>query len=160
MPLRQSIVLSFAVILCCAPIASAQRLLGPNPRRDPTTQGVYVKESGVAAEKLALAQRMERLKEWDKSADVYQEIVEKYSDRVVSINTDDTGGQRYAGVVLREQELLGTWPEEGLKRYRARYEASAGTMLEAAGADDAAALSRIVQLYFVTDAAKAAGFRL
>ena len=104
------------VVLSCAALAPAQRLVGPNPRRDPTTQGVYVRDSAVAGEKLALAQRMEHLKEWDKSADVYQEIVEKYSDRVVSINADDTGGgQRYVGVVLRVQELLGKWADEGLK---------------------------------------------
>src|SRR5204862_80984 len=63
-------------------------------------------------------------------------------------------------VTLRVQELLGNWPEEGLQRYRARYETQAASLLENAGVDDAAALSRIVQLYFVTDAAKGAGFRL
>src|SRR5207249_3885857 len=41
-------------------------------------QGVYVRDSGGAVEKLALAQRMERLKEWDKAADVYQEVLDKY----------------------------------------------------------------------------------
>src|SRR5580658_1631268 len=44
---------------------------------------VYVRESAIAMEKLALARRMERAREWGKSADVYQEILEKYSDRVV-----------------------------------------------------------------------------
>jgi len=32
---------------------------------------------------MALAQRMEGLKEWGKSAEIYQEIIEKFSDRVV-----------------------------------------------------------------------------
>lgn len=45
--------------------------------------GVYVRDSAIALEKLALARRMERLHEWGKSADVYQEILEKYPDRVV-----------------------------------------------------------------------------
>ena len=40
---------------------------------------VYVRDSAIAMEKLALARRMERAHEWGKSADVYQEILEKYS---------------------------------------------------------------------------------
>src|SRR5688500_17191424 len=39
-----------------------------------STQGVYVRDSAVAVEKFALAERLEHLKEWDKSADVYMEI--------------------------------------------------------------------------------------
>jgi outer membrane protein assembly factor BamB len=159
MSLRQLIVMSSAVLLTCAAVAPAQRLIGPNPRRDPTTQGVYVRDSAVAGEKLALAQRMEHLKEWDKSADVYQEIVEKYSDRVVPVS-DETGGQRYTSVTLRVQELLGKWPDEGLQRYRARFEPTAAGLLESAGGDDTAGLLRVVQLYFATDASKSAGMRL
>src|SRR5688572_15261572 len=76
MPLRRSIVLSLLVVASTSSVATAQRMLGPDPNRDPRF-GVYVRDSAVASEKLALAERMERLKEWDKSADVYQEIVEK-----------------------------------------------------------------------------------
>jgi len=115
---------------------------------------VFVRDSAVAGEKLALAQRMERLKEWDKSADVYQEIVEKYADRVVPSTTQPAGGaaaapgtpQRYKSVTMSVQERLGKWPEEGLAMYRARYEAQAAAMREQAGVDDAAALSRVTQL--------------
>src|SRR5271155_4770069 len=49
---------------------------------------VYVRDSAIAMEKLALARRMERARQWDKSADVYQEILEKYSDRVVPAAED------------------------------------------------------------------------
>src|SRR5580693_9625793 len=49
---------------------------------------VYVRDSAIAMEKLALARRMERAREWGKSADVYQEILEKYSDRVVPAAED------------------------------------------------------------------------
>ena len=37
---------------------------------------VYVRDSAIAADKFELGKRMERLKEWHKSADVYQEILE------------------------------------------------------------------------------------
>src|SRR5438045_4061816 len=103
MSLRHFVILITGVFLFCAADAPAQRLLGPNPRRDPTTQGVYVRDSVDAGDKLALAQRMERLKEWDKSADVYQEIVEKYADRVVPVSSDDLTAQRYTSVTLRVQ---------------------------------------------------------
>src|SRR4051812_32536868 len=88
MPLQHRIVGWFATVLGAvgASVAMAQpRMLGPDPTRQPSA-GVYVRDSAVAGEKLALAQRMERLKEWDKSADVYQEILEKYSDRVIALN--------------------------------------------------------------------------
>lgn len=137
---------------------------------DSRKPSVYVRDSAVAAEKLALAQRMERLKEWNKSADVYQEIVEKYADRVVPADMPAeaaveaaAGAQavlRYTSVTLKVQSLLGKWPAEGLQVYRARYETPAQTLLDAADVDDVAALNRVVQLYFPTDAAKKAALRL
>src|SRR5215218_5330277 len=53
-----------------------------------STEGVYVRDSALALEKFAHAQRMERQKEWNKAADLYQEILEKYSDRVVPSQVD------------------------------------------------------------------------
>src|ERR1043165_6001909 len=120
MPCRFRLVI--LMIALSAAAASAQpgpMIIGPPPveapdgPRDPR-QGVYVRDSAVAAEKLALAERMERLKQWDKSADVYQEIVEKYADRVVSVAGADPSSQRYTSVTLKVQELLGKWPQEGL----------------------------------------------
>jgi hypothetical protein len=159
MSLRYPILL-IAAMLAAASGAGAQLALpAPDPANKDARQGVYVRDSAVAAEKLALAQRMERLKEWDKSADVYQEIVEKYADRVVPIGGEGNE-KRYSSVTLAVQDLLGKWPEEGLAAYRARYETPAATMLEAAGTEDISALNRVVQRYFPTDAAKTAGLRL
>jgi outer membrane protein assembly factor BamB len=204
MPLRHRIgIVVVALIVTPAATVLAQRNVGPDPTR---TTGVYVRDSAVAAEKLALAERMERLKEWDKSADVYQEIVEKYADRVVPIGPGGALQQpaappaeppppppaegaapqppppdaevpaardraaapvdknaplpRYKSVTLAVQERLGKWPEEGLNTYRARYETQAAALREQAGPDDAAALSRVTQLYFPTDASKLAAMRL
>src|SRR2546423_7019993 len=56
-----------------------------------TQQGVYVRDSAIAADKFELGKRMERLKEWPKSADVYQEILGKYQDRVGPTGTNDKG---------------------------------------------------------------------
>src|SRR3954452_20121342 len=167
MPSRHPIALLVIAVLIGCSAALAQRQLGPDPSRRDPRQGVYVRDSAVAGENLALAQRLERLKEWDKAADVYQEIVEKYSDRVVNVTDSAPGAgndskqpQRYTSVALRVQELLGKWPAEGLTRYRSRYETSAATLLEGAGGDDIGALTRVMQRYFPTDAAKAAGFKL
>jgi hypothetical protein len=49
---------------------------------------------------------------------------------------------------------------EGLAQYRARYESQAAALREQAGVDDAAALSRVTQLYFPTEASKLAALRL
>ena len=59
------------------------QLIMPAPAAVDQSNGVYVRDSAIAMEKLALAKRMERAHEWNKSADVYQEILEKYPDRVV-----------------------------------------------------------------------------
>ncbi len=147
-------------LLAAAPVALAQRAFGPGPS-DRARQSVYVRDSAVAGEKLALAERMERLKEWDKSADVYQEIVQKYADRVVPTATAENGiTTRYSSVVLEVQRRLGKWNDDGLRVYRGRYEAPAAALLESAGSDDVAALNRVIQLYFATDAAKTAALRL
>src|ERR1700683_3841177 len=115
-----------AIILFQAP-AIAQRIIirggnrpmiiggfPPNVGED-ATGGVYVRDSAIAMEKLALAQRMERLHEWAKSADVYQEILEKYQDRVVPTHTDQLTQvpDRYASVTETVRQSLCKWPVEG-----------------------------------------------
>src|SRR2546421_1227120 len=124
-------------------------------------QGVYVRDSAIAADKFELGKRMERLKEWPKSADVYQEILEKYQDRVVPTVTNDKGqAVKYASVTVAVEERLARWPEEGLTVYKTRFEPEAAMLLEQARRDDLGALHRIFSQYFATDTAKTAGMRL
>lgn len=125
------------------------------------TEGVYVRDSAGATEKLALAEKMERLKEWSKSADLYQEVITRYADRVVPSQLDnDKKIYQYTSITNPVQERLSHWPQEGLDLYRARFETPAQTLLDTARPDDAAALSNIYRLYFVTEAGKQAGIRL
>jgi outer membrane protein assembly factor BamB/tetratricopeptide (TPR) repeat protein len=176
MPLRHRIAVGCALTALLAPAATTpaqfrldlgQQELGPGANPNQPRQTVYVRDSAVAGEKLALAQRMERLKEWNKAADVYQEIVEKYADRVVPASGTDASGTdaagnatRYTSVTVEVQKRLGKWPDDGLQVYRGRYETAAATLLEQADPDDPAGLTRVLQLYFPTDAAKSAGLRL
>ncbi|MCC6424670.1 MAG: PQQ-binding-like beta-propeller repeat protein [Phycisphaerales bacterium] len=126
-----------------------------------SNQGVYVRDSAVALEKFALGERMERLKEWNKSADVFQEILEKYPDRVVQSRVDQEGKiSQYTSVAMVVQHRLAKWPTEGLAVYKARYGPIAEAMLQKAGVDDFATLHNVLSLYFVTDAARSAGLRL
>ncbi len=129
---------------------------------DDAMGGVYVRDSAIAMEKLALAQRMERLHEWSKSADVYQEILDKYQDRVVPTHTDELTQtvDRYASVTETVRESLCKWPQEGLLVYRGRYETIAQGLLSAAGNDGVDKLHEILAKYFPTEAAKTAGIRL
>ncbi len=98
----------------------------------------------------------------EKAADVYQEIVEKYADRVVPADgaSDPANVKRYMSVTMQVQSLIGKWPAEGLAVYRSRFETPAATLLESANGEDIAILNRVVQIYFPTDAAKQAGLRL
>jgi outer membrane protein assembly factor BamB/TolA-binding protein len=140
-------------------IAERQPPAAPTDSKE-TNQGVYVRDSAVAAEKLALGERMERLKEWDKAADVFQEILEKYPDRVVQ-STAPGRAYQYSSVALAVQQRLAKWPADGLRAYRNRYESNAAELLgTAATRDDYATLNSVYQRYFITDAGKSAGQRL
>lgn len=131
-----------------------------NESADPQ-QGVYVRDSAIAADKFELGKRMERLKEWPKSADVYQEILEKYPDRVVTTVFNEKGQPvKYASVTVEVQRRIAGWPKEGLAVYRSRFEPVAAALLEQARRDDLAALHKVFSSYFATDTAKIAGQRL
>jgi outer membrane protein assembly factor BamB/tetratricopeptide (TPR) repeat protein len=123
---------------------------------------VYVRDSAMAMEKLALARRMERLHEWGKSADVYQEILEKYSDRVVAAHEDPQSHvvDQYASVTETVRQSLCKWPEDGLTVYRGQYETPAAALFNAAGNDGVQKLHEVLWRFFPTDSAREAGIRL
>jgi outer membrane protein assembly factor BamB len=123
---------------------------------------VYVRDSAIAMEKLALARRMERAREWGKSADVYQEILEKYSDRVVPAAEDPQTHivTHYTSVTQTVRESLCKWPIDGLSVYRGRFETPAEALLAEAGNDGLNKLHEVMSRYFPTDSAKTAGIRL
>src|SRR5689334_10870190 len=52
-----------------------------------TFQGVSVRDSLEAVKKIEDARRMERLEDWNKAADWYQEVIEKYGQYVVPSDT-------------------------------------------------------------------------
>lgn len=125
-----------------------------------SSQGVYVRDSTIAVEKFALASRMERLKEWDKAADALQELVEKYTDRVVPSQKDAKDViYQYTSVTRAVHEQLAKWPAEGLEAYRARYESVARTLLDQQP-DDLTNLNRVYTRYFPTDTGKVAAIQL
>ncbi len=124
-------------------------------------QGVSVRDSLEAVKKIEDARRMERLQDWNKAADWYQEVIEKYGQYVVPSDTDEQKNIRqYTGIERPVQEQLSKWPKEGLDAYRNRYGTIAATMLEQAGPDDRETLSRVMKLYFVSESGKQAGIRL
>ena len=126
-----------------------------------TFQGVSVRDSLEAIKKLEDARRMERLEDWNKAADWYQEVLEKYGQYVVPSGTDEKNNIRqYTGIERPVQEQLAKWPKPGLDAYRNRYGAVASAMLQQARPDDRETLSKVMKLYFVTEAGKSAGVRL
>ena len=149
----------FSSLLICGTTHAQQRDPSSLYGRD-SLQGVYVRDSAVAVEKFALAERMERLNEWPKAAAVYQEIVEEYADRVLPSRVDEKNQiVQYTSAAAAAQERLAKWPVEGLAVYRNLYETAARTLLESAP-DDPGTLHRVCKLYFVTDTARAAATKL
>src|SRR5436853_3139657 len=89
--------------------AFAQRnLVMDNPTNgNDVNQGVYVHDSARALELFANGQKMERLKEWTKAADFYQEVIEKFADSVVQSEVDtDNNVVQYKSVTIAVQERL------------------------------------------------------
>jgi outer membrane protein assembly factor BamB/tetratricopeptide (TPR) repeat protein len=128
---------------------------------DPQTTGVFVRDSAVAGEKLALAERMERLKEWDTSAEVYQEVLDQYADRVLPTHNDEKGQpDRFGSVTSVVQDRLAAWPEEGRAVYLARYELPARRLLESSDPSNRADLMKVVNRYFITAAGRDAAILL
>src|SRR3954470_8867891 len=126
-----------------------------------TFQGVSVRDSLEAVKKIEDARRMERLEDWNKAADWYQEVIEKYGQYVVPSDTDANKNIRqYTGIERPVQEQLAKWPKAGLDAYRNRYGAVAASLLEQARQGDKETLSRVMKLYFVTDAGRQAGMKL
>lgn len=118
---------------------------------------VFVRDSGVAAERLSLAERLERQKEWAKAADVYQDLVGKFADRLIPSKKDDRGQPtQYVSAARVVQDRLAKWPAEGVSAYRRRFEDTARDLLNS---DDPAAASKLSTLYFLTDAGRDAALR-
>lgn len=139
-------------------------IIGGNPAAtdaEAKNTSVFVRDSAVAAEKLALAERMERLKEWDTSAEVYQEVLDQYADRVLPIHSDDKGQpDRFGSVTSVVQDRLAAWPEEGRSVYLARYELPARRLLESADTSTRSDLMKVVNRYFLTEAGRDAALML
>ena len=163
--------LALAAWAWCNPALGQRQIMVPdNPANNvdngdarESNEGVYVPESELAMEKLTLAEKMERLKEWNKSADLYQEVLSdpKYAAKVVpSKENAEHRVYQYTSVEERVMQRLARWPQEGLSVYRARYETPAAALLESAKGDDLVTLHRLISRYFVTDAGKTAGLRL
>jgi outer membrane protein assembly factor BamB len=157
--------ISFISCLLAASLAQAQ--FAAQAPADLSSQsapigGVYVNDSAVVMDKMALAARLQDQKDWNKSAEVYQEITDKYRDRVAPSPTQDDPSvlSQYVSVLGRVDEQLCAWPEEGLAVYRARYELAAQKLLNSATADDLGPLHEAFTRYFVTESGKQAGLKL
>jgi outer membrane protein assembly factor BamB/outer membrane protein assembly factor BamD (BamD/ComL family) len=124
-----------------------------------SSEGVYVRDSAVASEKMALAYRLEHLQEWSKAADIYQELLQQYSDRVTPSDAHDDHIYQYTSVALAVQGKLAKWPQDGLDAYRNRYESDAASLLQQAG-NAPLELHKIVSQYFITDSARDAAIQL
>ncbi|MGC4034253.1 MAG: PQQ-binding-like beta-propeller repeat protein [Tepidisphaeraceae bacterium] len=143
-----------------APPAFAQMMLNEDglPINDPNANAVFVRDSGVASERLALAERLERQKEWNKSADVYGEVMQKFADRVVPSKKDKDGKPtQYISAARLVQDRIAAWPTEGLDAYRRRFEDVAREQLNG---DDPAAPTKVADGYFVTDAGRDAAIKV
>ncbi|HEY1684678.1 MAG TPA: PQQ-binding-like beta-propeller repeat protein [Tepidisphaeraceae bacterium] len=141
--------LLFVSIAFCQP--------APPPETGPQ---VFVHDSTDVLNKIALAERMAHLRQWDTAATTLQEIIDKNADRVIPTQADaQNHPTQYATAAWLAQLRLSQWPTEGLQVYRAKYDALAAALL-AKSQNDPAILHTIVERYFLTPSAEVAGERL
>ncbi len=160
--------LMMAVALCSALSSSfvvAQEEIvssaAENHDADARPPGISIPDSPGASERLEKAKEKEDRKQWKAAAEFYQEVLEKYSTRVVPVKVDaDQGIYQYVGVTEIVQQRLAKWPDDGLAEYRAAYDQTAADLLTAAGKNDVAALAHIFATYSLTESGKSAGMKL
>ncbi len=116
---------------------------------------VYVADSTLAADGLALAGRLERLGDFAKAADVYQEILEKYAERLIAPDAQRVEG-RFVAVGREVNWRLSRWPEPGLAIYRGKFEPAARALAQS---PDAGQRRQVLDRYFVTQTAKTEALR-
>ena len=130
------------------------RSAGPRRSREGEHQPVFVRDSAIAQEKMSLAIRMEKQKEWHKSADVYQEVLEKYT----TASSPSAGTQerhqplhqrQHAGAAAGRQVAAGR-PGRLPRPVRPK----AAELVSKAGPDDLFSLHKAFDLYFVTESGK------
>lgn len=125
------------------------------------TDNVYVRDSTIARDKFDLATKMEGYKEWAKAADLYQEVMTRYPDRVIPAGKDAEGViNSYTSVTRGVLARLCNWPQDGLDVYRGMYEPAAAELVASAKGDNLRPLYETVSKYFVTESGKIAGIRL
>src|SRR5690606_12696465 len=136
------------------PVAQPDQEAGPGVvTGEDVAQGVFVRDSAIAVDQFALADRMERLRDWTKAADVYQDVIARYGDRLIADKTDAQGRvYQYASVSRAVQRKLAAWPPEGRAVYEQKFGTPARTLLEQATATtppDPERLQEVVKVYFV-----------
>ncbi|MGA2231204.1 MAG: PQQ-binding-like beta-propeller repeat protein [Tepidisphaeraceae bacterium] len=142
-------------------VGAAGQAIDPQARDLSLSSGVFVSDSTIALDQIALARRLESQKEWTKSAEVYQGIIDQFPDRVVPVRTDDPNlTAQYTSVLTLVNQHLRQWPEAGLAAYRARYEPAARQLVLSAHRNDLAPLHEAFNRYFPTDSAREAGLKL
>ncbi len=125
------------------------------------TSRVFVRDSAIATEKFPLIDRLESMGEWNNAADLLQEILEKYADRVVPMKSDEpAGARRYTSVAAEVRKRIGHWPPAGIAAYRARFESNARSMLTGIDDEQTGRLATVFNRYFKTLAGREAGLRM
>ena len=109
--------------------------------------GVYVVDSGQALQKIHQAERLARAGEWDQASQSLHEAYSKYRTMLLAVEP----GQLYIGVGERINQLLSTWPAEGLAIYRKRYDGVARQAYQkAAASGDAIEMAIVARQFWVS----------
>lgn len=145
--------------ICAAQTDPAQAL--PDASSLPAHRGIYIHSALRASEQLNLAQRMQRLNEWQKAADILMSLLEQSADSVIPSHlTEDGSIDQYIGLPTIIEQQLTTWPADALQTFNLIYGPQAAQLLKHIDPDDNQGLYNLYSRYFVTHAGAQAGLSL
>jgi outer membrane protein assembly factor BamB len=128
-------------------------------QRAPT--GLSLPDSPDAVDLIKRAGFEESQNHWENAADLYQQALVKFPNRVIQTAGDSNSAMsHYVGTSQAIQARLAKWPADARGIYQGLYEQTADDLLHAAPPHRAAALLNVFLNYSISDAGKQAGVAL
>jgi outer membrane protein assembly factor BamB len=128
-------------------------------RQTPT--GLSLPDSPAAADLIKRAVFEESQAHWENAADLYQQALAQFPNRVIEIkSSSDSGLSRYVGTSQIVQSRLEKWPQEARDIYKGLYEQTADDLLRTAPPHQTRTLLNVFWNYGASDAGKQAGIAL
>ncbi len=125
------------------------------PTTQPEVEAVFVRDAASISSRIAQARQLAAAGDWARASDEFQELLEKYADRLVlRPDAEANGMRRYERLTAVLGREMSAWPLAGVQAYTERFEPAAKLAVDQAlanlrdcdGADRIEPLARLSAL--------------